>query len=46
MMDFFERQEQAKKKTGQLIFLFILSIIAIILAIYFGISLALGFGDI
>lgn len=34
MMDFFERQERAKKKTGQLIFLFVLSVIAITFCIY------------
>ncbi|MEZ5406341.1 MAG: M48 family metallopeptidase [Verrucomicrobiia bacterium] len=41
MMDFFERQERAKKKTSYLIFLFVLAVIAIDLTIYSSIALFL-----
>lgn len=34
-MNFFEHQEMARKKTGRLIFYFILSVLSIIIAVYF-----------
>jgi len=34
-MDFFEHQEQARRKTGVLVFYFILAVLGIILAVYF-----------
>ncbi len=44
-MDFFEHQEQARRKTGVLIFYFILAVVGIILAVYFLTTLILTFLD-
>lgn len=40
--DFFEHQDIARKKTGRLVFLFILAVIAIIVMVYLVIALALS----
>ncbi len=39
-MDFFENQEVARKKTGRLVFLFVLAVIAIVISVYFVIAAA------
>ncbi|MDF1823305.1 MAG: M48 family metalloprotease [Verrucomicrobiales bacterium] len=44
-MDFFEHQEQARRKTGVLIFYFILAVVGIILAVYFLTTVILTFLD-
>lgn len=44
-MDFFEHQEQARRKTGILIFYFILAVVGIILAVYFLATVILTFLD-
>ncbi len=41
-MDFFGRQEQARKRTGRLIFLFGLAVVCLVLGVYGVIGLALG----
>ena len=44
-MDFFEHQEQARRKTGVLIFYFFLAVVGIILAVYFLATAILTFLD-
>ena len=45
-MDFFEHQDAARRRTGWLIFYFILAVVAIVVAIYFVVLIALVFiGD-
>ena len=45
-MDFFEHQDAARRRTGRLIFYFILAVVAIVVAIYFVVLIALVFvGD-
>lgn len=42
-MDFFEHQEQARKKSGLLVFYFVLAIIGIVASIYFVVLLVSGY---
>ncbi len=42
-MDFFEHQEQARKKSGLLVFYFVLAIIGIVVSIYFVVLLISGY---
>jgi hypothetical protein len=41
-MDFFQNQEVARKKTGLLVFFFLLAVILIVLSVYLAIELVLG----
>ncbi|MBN2293995.1 MAG: hypothetical protein JXM70_16325, partial [Pirellulales bacterium] len=41
-MDFFERQDAARRRTGRLIIYFILAVVAIVVAIYFVVLIALA----
>ncbi|MHC4402120.1 MAG: M48 family metallopeptidase, partial [Planctomycetota bacterium] len=41
-MNFFEQQDQARRRTGRLVFYFILAVVAIIVALYFVVLLALA----
>jgi Zn-dependent protease with chaperone function len=43
IMDFFEQQDVARRRTGWLILYFILAVVAIVVAIYFVVLIALGF---
>ena len=42
-MDFFESQDAARKKTGRLVFLFVLAVVSIIVSVYVVVSVALLF---
>ena len=44
-MDFFGAQDQARRKTGWLVFYFVAAVLTIIVAIYSAVALALGFAD-
>jgi Zn-dependent protease with chaperone function len=44
-MDFFQNQDVARKKTGRLVFFFILAVILIILSVYVAISAVLSFAE-
>ncbi len=43
-MDFFEHQEVARKKTGRLVVLFVLAVIAIVICVYLVVAVALSLG--
>ena len=44
-MDYFQNQDVARKKTGLLVFFFVLAVVLIILSVYVAIAAVLGFAE-